>query len=72
MKLGVVLNSKDPETAFNALRFGVTALASKHDVKLFLLGSGVELESIESGEFDIKKHFNSFLDFDGEILTCGT
>ncbi len=72
MKIGVVLNTNDAETAFNALRFGVMALGNKHEVKTFLLGSGVELENIEGGKFDIKKHLNSYLEFGGEILACGT
>ena len=72
MKIGIVLNTNDPETVYNALRLGVTALASKHEVKTFLLGAGVEIEGIDGKEFDIKKHIDSYLEFGGEILACGT
>jgi len=44
MKIGMVLNTNDSETVFNALRLGVKAIEGKHQVKIFLLGSGVELE----------------------------
>lgn len=48
MRLGIILNTNAPETVFNALRLGNTALAAGHNVKVFLLGSGVEIETIGS------------------------
>ena len=38
MKLGIILNTNDSETAWNALRLGKEALASGNSVSLFLLG----------------------------------
>lgn len=43
MKLGIILNTNNPETAWNALRLGNEALSSGNTVGVFLLGSGVEV-----------------------------
>ena len=72
MELGIILNTNDPEEAWNCLRFAVTALKSKHKVKVFLLGKGVELEEIKSKKFNVKEQLNSFVENKGEILACGT
>jgi uncharacterized protein involved in oxidation of intracellular sulfur len=44
MKIGLVLNTNDPETIWNSLRFGITSLIDGHETTMFLLGKGVELE----------------------------
>ncbi len=41
-KLGIVLETSDPERAWNALRLGITAVEDGKDVSVFLLGDGVE------------------------------
>ena len=35
------------------LRLGVKALEEGHEVKMFLLGPGVEIQKVESPDFDI-------------------
>lgn len=55
MKIGIVINSNDPETVWNAFRFGTTSLLGGHEVKVFLLGGGVESENIESEKFNVKE-----------------
>ena len=72
MKIGIVLNSNEPETAWNALRFGVIALNNKHKVKLFLLGKGVEIEDIKDEKYDVKEQADLFIENKGKILACGT
>ena len=72
MKTGIVLNTNDPETARNALRFGVTSLTTNTKSKVFLLGKGVEVEEISDGKFDVKKQVERYLKAGGEILACGT
>ena len=47
MKIGMIINTNDPETVWNAFRFGVTSLLMEHEVKVFLLGKGVESENIK-------------------------
>ena len=72
MKLGIILNSNDPETAWNALRLENTALGAGHEVSLFLMGSGVEVEEIKNEKFNVVEVLKKFLDSKGNMLACGT
>jgi uncharacterized protein involved in oxidation of intracellular sulfur len=72
MKLGIIVNTKDPETAWNALRLGNEALASGNQVSMFLLGSGVEIENIKHETFDVAGIMEKFLNSGGSLLACGT
>ena len=72
LKIGVVLGTNEPETAWNAFRFAVKALESGHAVRAFLLGPGVECESIRKGAYDLPEQVQAFADRGGEILACGT
>ncbi|MBI4284426.1 MAG: DsrE family protein [Chloroflexi bacterium] len=72
MKLGIILNTNVPETAWNALRLGRKALEAENEVGLFLLGSGVEIENIQDRVFDVADALASFLDGGGKLLACGT
>lgn len=72
MKLGIILNTKDPETAWNALRMGNEALNTGNEVSLFLLGSGVEIEMINDKTFDVAKLLDKFVKDGGKLMACGT
>lgn len=73
MKLGIVLQSNNPEHVWNSFRFGITALKAGHSVSTFLLNEGSELESIEDTEkYDISKKVSEYRELSGEILACGT
>lgn len=72
MKLGMIVSDGDPEKAWNALRFGVTAVGEGHEVSIFLLGAGVEIERIEDEVFDVKSQITNFVSRGGTILACGT
>ena len=72
MKLGVIIHSTDPEVVYNALRLANFSLKEGDQVKIFLLASGVEYESLNSDKFNIIELANKFLDTGGEILACGT
>ena len=72
MKLAIIINSNDPETAWNALRLGNTALGAGHEVSVFLMGSGVEVEEIKSEKFNVTEVLKKFLDSQGNLLACGT
>lgn len=72
MKLGIIVNTNDPETAWNALRLGNEALAGGNETDLFLLGSGVEIVSIKDETFDIAEALKKFLNNGGNLLACGT
>jgi len=72
LKIGIILNSNDAETVWNALRFGTTALLAGHSVKAFLIGRGVELEDLRSEKFDIPGLVEAFRKNGGVTLACGT
>ena len=50
MKLGIAVYSSDADTAWNAFRFGSFALKQSDAVRVFLLGKGVESESLGSAD----------------------
>lgn len=70
--IGIVLETSDPERAWNAFRFGITALEDGHDVSAFLLGEGVEAEEIDDEGFDVRDRMEAFDAAGGELLACGT
>ncbi len=72
MKLTIILNSNDPETAWNALRLANTALGAGHEVSVFLMGSGVEIEKIKSEKFNVVEVLGNFVKGKGNLLACGT
>ena len=72
MKLGIILNTNVPETVFNALRLANTALAAGNSVNMFLLGQGVEIESIDNKKFDVPDVLSRFTKEGGNLLACGT
>ncbi len=72
MKIGIVIQSNDPETVWNAFRFANTSMTSDHIVKAFLLGKGVEVEQIKSDKFDVQSVIKTFLEKKGELQACGT
>lgn len=46
MKIGIILETNEPEKAWNGVRFGNAALKQGHEVKIFLMSASVELENI--------------------------
>ena len=70
--LGIVLETADPERAWNAFRLGITAVEDGIDVSVFLLGAGVEAEDITDDQFDVRNRMEAFADAGGELLACGT
>lgn len=72
MKLGLVIYSNDPETVWNAFRFGVFALQQGDTVQAFLLAQGVEAQHLDTEKFKITEQMQTFVDKGGHILACGT
>ncbi|MBI4721734.1 MAG: DsrE family protein [Candidatus Stahlbacteria bacterium] len=72
MKLGMVICSNDPEIVWNAFRFGNFALREGNEVKVFLMGKGVESESLDTDKFKITEQIQSLVDNGGKIFACGT
>jgi sulfur relay (sulfurtransferase) complex TusBCD TusD component (DsrE family) len=72
MKIGLIISSTDPELVWNALRFSNTAILGGHQVKIFLLGAGVEIENIRSEKFNVQEQLEKFNELSGTMLACGT
>jgi len=72
MNVSVVIYSGDTETVWNAFRFGNFSLKQGDKVKVFLLGKGVECESIGIDKFNINEQMTSFVGNGGQILACGS
>lgn len=72
MKIGIVIYSNDPETVWNAFRFGNFAIKEGDAVKIFLLAKGVECESIDNDKFKVTEQMRTLVDKGGKIFACGT
>lgn len=71
MKIGIVIYSDNPETVWNAFRFGNFALNEGDEVKVFLLARGVECESLDTDTFKVTEQIQTFLLNRGAIFACG-
>ncbi len=72
MKIGIILETKEYEKAWNAFRFAVTAKKQGHEVKLFLLGEAVECEGLTHEKYNVDEQLKTFVSLGGELLACGT
>ena len=72
MKLGIIIYSVDAETVWNAFRLGVFALGQGDQVRIFLLGKGVECEQLDTEQFVVTEQMKALVNAGGEILACGT
>ena len=75
MKLGIIIYSDDAETVWNAFRFANFTLAMGDEVRVFLIGKGVECAwwgSLDTKDFNVTQQIESFLDASSQIFACGT
>jgi len=70
MKIGIIITQIDHETIFNVLKFANFALAEKDEVKIFLLGKGVDLDQIDDSKFNILGQADAFLKSHGVFMAC--
>lgn len=52
MKMGVIISSDDAETCWNAIRYANFCLEQKDEVRIFLMGKGVEYQGISTDKFN--------------------
>lgn len=73
MKLGMILQSNNPEHVWNTLRLANTSLKAGHSVQIFLFNEGVEVEDIvDTDDFDISKKIGEFKRLSGSVFACKT
>ena len=70
MKIGIILETKELEKAWNAFRFATAAKKRNHEVKVFLMGEAVECETLINEKFDVAGQLKAFVEAGGEILAC--
>jgi len=72
MKIGIIIETKEHEKAWNAFRFAITALKTGNEVKVFLMGEAVECEGLQHEKYNVGEQLKLFISTGGEILACGT
>lgn len=73
MKLGMILQSNNPEHVWNTFRLGIAALKADHQVEIFLMSEGSELDTIsDTKDFDISTKITEFKKLKGEMYACGS
>jgi len=72
MKIGIIIETKEYEKAWNAFRFANTAMKQKNEVKVFLMGEAVECEGLTHEKYNVDEQLKTFVNEGGEILACGT
>ena len=72
MKIGIIIETKEYEKAWNAFRFAVTAKKQGSEVKVFLMGEAVECEGLIHEKYNVDEQLKLLISVGGEILACGT
>lgn len=72
LNMGIIIETNEPEKAWNGVRFGNAALKKGHEVKIFLMSAGVEIENITHEKYNAKNQIDEFLASGGIVFACGT
>ncbi len=71
LKIDSIIETNEPEKSWNGVRFRNTALNEGHEVKIFLMCTAVEIESIVHEKYNAKKQIDEFVTNKGIVLTWG-
>ncbi len=72
MKIGIILSTNDTETCWNALRFANLAREQKDEVKVFMIGKGVEYLKVSNKKFNTIEQAEKLLASGGKFYACGS
>lgn len=72
MKFGIIIETNEPEKAWNGVRFANASLKQNHEVQIFLMSAGVEIESITHEKYNAKLQIDDFVKNNGIVYACGT
>ena len=72
MKIGVIISSNDAETCWNAFRYANFCLGQKDEMRIFLIGKGVEYEKVSTSKYNTVEQAGKFLQGGGKVYACGT
>jgi len=71
MKISIIIYTNDSETTWNAFRFANTSRSFDNEVKIFLLGKGVEAAQTGTLQYDVLEQARIFHESGGKIICCG-
>ena len=72
MKIAIIIETKEYEKAWNAFRFAIVAKEQGNEVKVFLMGEGVECVGLTHDKYNVDEKLNEFVELGGTVLACGT
>ncbi len=72
MKFGIILETKEYEKAWNALRFAITSKKQWHETKVFLMGEAVECDWLTHEKYNVDEQLKNYIEMGGEVLACGS
>jgi uncharacterized protein involved in oxidation of intracellular sulfur len=72
MKIGIIIETNDHEKSWNGVRFGNAEIKKGHEVKIFLMSAGVEIENIKNEKNNVPLQLQEFSKSGGVLLACGT
>lgn len=72
MRFGIIIETNEPEKAWNGVRFANASLRRGHEARIFLMSAGVEIEGITHEKYNAKKQLDDFVAAGGKVLACGT
>jgi len=73
VKLGIILQSNNPEHIWNTFRLAITALKAGNEAEIFLMSEGSELDDIrDTMDFDVSAKVSEFKSLRGGLYACGS
>lgn len=72
MKLGIVISTDEVEAIWNAFRLANFSKVKGDEVRVFLVGKGVDYEKSSNEKFDSVGEAKKLQQSGGNIMACGT
>ena len=68
MNFGILIETNEPEKAWNGVRFANASLKAGHAVRIFLMSAGVEIEHITHEKFNVQIQLQEFAQLGGFVF----
>ncbi|MBB6451776.1 uncharacterized protein involved in oxidation of intracellular sulfur [Salirhabdus euzebyi] len=72
MRIGIIIETKEAEKAWNAFRFANACVERGLYVKVFLMGEAVECDQVNHEQYNVPKEMEKFIEAKGILFACGT
>jgi peroxiredoxin family protein len=70
MKLGIIIDTNNPEKVFNAFSLGISFLKANHEVKIFLVNGDSAIRENYNSKYDVKGIVKKFQSEKGKMNAC--